>query len=134
MTDDILNLGSEYTPINETVKQLSLTITYSPLSLFKWQLYASQQNQAKWSQMLGGDLAGQEDDGDDHDTIKQALLETNPVLLGVTVFVSLIHTVFEFLAFKNDIQFWRSRKSMEGLSVRSVLFNCFQSAIVFLYM
>ena len=32
-----------------------------------------------------------------------------------------------------DIQFWRSRKSLEGLSVRSVFFNVFQSLIVVLY-
>ncbi|KAI6176510.1 Cleft lip and palate transmembrane protein 1 [Aphelenchoides bicaudatus] len=127
------NLGSEYFPINETVKELNLTITYAPLSLFKWQLYASQQNQAKWSQMLNAMGGEEEHDGDDQDTIKQALLETNPYLLAVTVLVSLAHTVFEFLAFKNDIQFWKNRKSMEGLSVRSVLFNVFQSTIVFLY-
>ncbi|EPB69900.1 cleft lip and palate transmembrane protein 1 [Ancylostoma ceylanicum] len=52
---------------------------------------------------------------------------------AVTVIVSLLHTIFEFLAFKNDIQFWRSRKDLVGLSVRSVLFNIFQSLIVFLY-
>jgi len=131
--NDYWNLGSEYQPINDTVKNLTLTITYAPLSLFKWQLYASQKNQAKWSQMLGSDVAGQDDADEDHDTIKQALLETNPYLLGITIVVSLVHTVFEFLAFKNDIQFWRTRKSMEGLSVRSVLFNVFQSTIVFLY-
>ena len=33
----------------------------------------------------------------------------------------------------SDIQFWRSRKSLEGLSVRSVFFNVFQSLIVVLY-
>ncbi|KAI6214636.1 hypothetical protein M3Y94_00291900 [Aphelenchoides besseyi] len=125
------NLGSEYQPINETVKELNLTITFSPLSLFKWQLYASQMNQGKWSQVFGGDLM--EADPDDQDTIKQALLETSPWLLGITVVVSILHTVLEFLAFKNDIQFWRTRKSLEGLSVRSVLFNVFQSVIVFLY-
>ncbi|CAF4198146.1 unnamed protein product [Rotaria socialis] len=31
------------------------------------------------------------------------------------------------------IQFWRTRKSLEGLSVRSVFFNIFQSFIVLLY-
>ena len=35
--------------------------------------------------------------------------------------------------FHTDIQFWRSRKSLEGLSVRSVFFNVFQSVIVLLY-
>jgi len=74
-----------------------------------------------------------EENDEDQDTIKQALIETNPILLGITIVVSLLHTVLEFLAFKNDIQFWRTRKSLEGLSVRSVLFNVFQSAVVFLY-
>lgn len=122
------NLASEYMQINDTVKEITLRISYQPLSLFKYQLYASQQMRSKWSSMLGGD---QEDD--DQDAIKQALIETNPVLLAVTIVVSLLHTVFEFLAFKNDIQFWHSRKDLVGLSVRSVLFNIFQSLIVFLY-
>ncbi|KAI1725642.1 cleft lip and palate transmembrane protein 1 (CLPTM1) domain-containing protein [Ditylenchus destructor] len=126
------NLGTEYQPINETVSTVNLTVTFAPLSLFKWQLYASQQMRGKWSQMLGGELFEQDGD-DDQDAIKQALLETNPILLGITIVVSILHTVLEFLAFKNDIQFWRTRKSLEGLSVRSVLFNIFQSAIVFLY-
>jgi Cleft lip and palate transmembrane protein 1 (CLPTM1) len=113
------------------VNSLSHTNSLAPLSLFKWQLYASQQQRGKWSQMLGGDMM--EDNDDDQDTIKQALLETNPILLGVTVAVSILHTIFELLAFKNDIQFWRTRKSLEGLSVRTVLFNVFQSLVVFLY-
>ena len=32
-----------------------------------------------------------------------------------------------------DIQFWRTRESLVGLSVRSVFFNVFQSLIVLLY-
>lgn len=35
--------------------------------------------------------------------------------------------------FVSDIQFWNNRKSLEGLSVRSVFFNVFQSLIVMLY-
>jgi hypothetical protein len=81
--------------------------------------------------MLGTDSG--DNDEDDQDTLKLALIETNPYLLGITMVVSILHTIFEFLAFKNDIQFWKSRKSLEGLSVRSVLFNVFQSTIVFLY-
>ena len=32
-----------------------------------------------------------------------------------------------------DIQFWNSRQSLEGLSVRSVFFGVFQSLVVLLY-
>jgi len=46
------------------------------------------------------------------------------------LFLSLL--VWLFLTF-SDIQFWRSRKTLEGLSVRSVFFNVFQSVIVLLY-
>merc|ERR1712223_2039682 len=79
-------------------------------------------------------LMGEADEEDeDQDSIKEAFLETNPYLLGLTFVVSIVHSVFEFLAFKNDIQFWNNRKSLEGLSVRSVFFNVFQSVIVLLY-
>lgn len=132
--NDYWNLAADYQPINSTVKKLNLTLTYSPMSLFKWQLYAAQNMRNKWTSMLGatgGELFEEADE--DQDSLKQAILDTNPYLLGMTVVVSLLHTVFEFLAFKNDIQFWRNRKSLEGLSVRSVLFNVFTSLIVLLY-
>ena len=57
--------------------------------------------------------------------LKRMLLETNPFLLGTTFFVTLLHTIFDFLAFKNDISFWKNRKSVEGLSTRSVLLRSF---------
>ncbi len=31
------------------------------------------------------------------------------------------------------MQFWKSRKTLEGLSVKSVFFNVFQSLVVLLY-
>ena len=39
----------------------------------------------------------------------QAFLETNIYLLVLTFVISIVHSVFEFLAFKNDIQFWNNR-------------------------
>ena len=38
-----------------------------------------------------------------------------------------------YIYFFSDIQFWNNRKSLEGLSVRSVFFNVFQSLVVLLY-
>ena len=40
----------------------------------------------------------------DADLMRETLLETSPWLLGVTFLVSLLHMLFDFLAFKNDIQ------------------------------
>jgi hypothetical protein len=40
----------------------------------------------------------------DTDMIREVLFDTNPVLLGITFVVSMFHMLFDFLAFKNDIQ------------------------------
>ncbi|XP_078287151.1 putative lipid scramblase CLPTM1 [Rhinoraja longicauda] len=128
--NDYWNLQKDYFPINESLDTLPLRMTYCPLSLWKWQLYAAQSTKSPWN-FLGDDLYEQPDE--EQDSVKVALLETNPYLLAVTIVVSIVHSVFEFLAFKNDIQFWNSRQSLEGLSVRSVIFGVFQSAVVLLY-
>ena len=56
-------------------------------------------------------LMGDEED-EDQDSIKEAFLETNFYLLVMTFVVSIVHSVFEFLAFKNGKFFqilWKSR-------------------------
>nr|CAH8870384.1 unnamed protein product [Trichobilharzia regenti] len=133
--NDYWNLNEDYKPVNETTPVLPIRITFSPLSLFKWQLYAAQTAKKTWfNQMIVTSVLQPENENDEEqDAIKKALIETNPWLLVITVVVSIVHSVFELLAFKNDIQFWKTRESLEGLSVRSVFFNVFQSFIVVLY-
>lgn len=46
-------------------------------------------------------FSGQEEDDDEQDTLKEAFLDTNPYLLALTFVVSILHSIFEFLAFKN---------------------------------
>lgn len=134
--NDFWNLQREYFPINETTPELDLHITFQPLSMFKWQLYAAQQMKNKWAGNMFGELmaaGGGEESDEDQDSLKETLLDTNIYLLGMTIGISILHSVFELLAFKNDIQFWNNRQSLEGLSVRSVFFGVFQSLIVLLY-
>ncbi|XP_003699489.2 putative lipid scramblase CLPTM1 [Megachile rotundata] len=129
--NDFWNMQRDYQPLNDSIKELELKLSYAPLSLFKWQIYAAQTMRNKWTSSLMGDSSDEDDN--DQDTLKETLLETNPYLLGLTIIVSISHSVFEFLAFKNDIQFWNNRNSLEGLSVRSVFFNVFQSLVILLY-
>ncbi|XP_036328022.1 cleft lip and palate transmembrane protein 1 homolog isoform X2 [Rhagoletis pomonella] len=134
--NDYWNLQREYFPINETTPELDLHLTFQPLSMFKWQLYAAQQMKNKWGGNMLGELmtsGAPEESDEDQDSLKETLLDTNIYLLGMTIAISILHSVFELLAFKNDIQFWNNRKSLEGLSVRSVFFGVFQSLIVLLY-
>merc|ERR1719422_3030148 len=129
--NDYWNLNRDYQPINSTTPLLNLTLTFQPLSMFKWQMYSAQTMRNRFNMLSG--LMGEEEDDQDQDSMKEAFLETNIYLLVCTFVISIVHSVFEFLAFKNDIQFWKERKTTEGLSVRTVFFNVFQNVIVVLY-
>lgn len=55
----------------------------------------------------------------------QMLAETNPIVLGITMVVSILHSVFNFLAFKNDISFWKDKKrSVNQVKSRSPSVSC----------
>jgi hypothetical protein len=58
----------------------------------------------------------------DLDEMKRMWIETDKILLTVTMVVSVLHSVFEILAFKNDISFWNSKDSMEGISIKTLYF------------
>ncbi|KAJ9587455.1 hypothetical protein L9F63_028292, partial [Diploptera punctata] len=42
--------------------------------------------------------------------------------------------LFDFLAFKNDVSFWRRKQNLVGLSSRTVLWRAFSQAVIFLYL
>ncbi len=66
--------------------------------------------------------------------IKETLLDSNPWLLGTTVVVTILHMIFEMLAFKSDVGHWRKKKDNVGISVRTILSNVVMQAIIFLYL
>jgi len=52
-------------------RKLNLTVTYSPISLLRWQMYAAQNMRSKWYSMLGADFM--EDSDNDQDSLKVLL-------------------------------------------------------------
>ena len=69
------------------------------IKMWKWQLQS--QTEDNWRKQEA--FTGEEDQG--NDMLRNMLIETNPYLLVVTAIVSILHTVFDILAFKNDISF-----------------------------
>lgn len=82
--------------MNESTKQLKMYLTVGPLSQFKWQLMLQFDASLKMQSNFMGNMA--ETSGDE---FKIMLLDTNPYLLVVTFIVTLLHSAFDFLAFKN---------------------------------
>ncbi|CAN1184490.1 Putative lipid scramblase CLPTM1 [Linum perenne] len=121
-------LRDKLTALNETVTELLLNLEVGPMSMTKWQLFLQIDQSFQIHRSYGSMLEGEADE------LKRVFLEGNPYLLGITMVVSLFHSLFDFLAFKNDIQFWNKNKSMEGLSAKSVVVNFISQLIVFLYL
>ncbi len=62
--NDYWNLNKEYQPLNETVKEVNLTVTFQPLSMFRWQMYSAQQMRNKFN-VFAGMMGGEDEDEED---------------------------------------------------------------------
>ncbi|GAA5870887.1 hypothetical protein JCM3774_001701 [Rhodotorula dairenensis] len=126
--NDFWLLSSHMNPINSTVSRLPLRVEMKPTSLFKFQIQSSLSDSfSKQSEGMSGGMA-------QLDEIKRILVETNPLLLVTTLVVSLLHMLFEFLAFTSDVSHWRNKKELVGVSIRTILTNVFTQAVILLYL
>lgn len=131
-------LRSHMTELNETVKSVPLNINFYNMANWKYSILASmeegvkqQQNAAAFGTSNPNPAGG---DGSEFEKFKEILLDSNPWLLGTTFVVSILHMIFEALAFKNDISHWRKKKDNVGASVRTIITNVFMQLIIFLYL
>ncbi|KAL2167176.1 hypothetical protein VTG60DRAFT_1631 [Thermothelomyces hinnuleus] len=129
-------LRSQMTLLNETVKTLPIRIDLNNLAEWKFKTMATIDMGAKESARqaaFGHSLPGG-GDGTEIEMIKEIFIDTNPILLAVTVAVSIAHMILETLAFGSDIAHYRKKKDNVGISVRSILANVFMQTVIFLYL
>ncbi|KKY25586.1 putative clptm1 domain-containing protein [Phaeomoniella chlamydospora] len=129
-------LKSQMTEVNSTVNALPLYITLNNLANWKFSLMASLDEGMKQqqAQLANGGPMPAGGDGSEFEKVKEVILDTNIYLLATTGIVTILHMVFEGLAFKNDISHWRKKKDNVGTSVRSILANVFMQTVIFLYL
>eukprot|EP00981_Chlorochromonas_danica_P001857 scaffold386_cov174-Ochromonas_danica.AAC.31 len=60
--------------------------------------------------------------------------DTSIVLLTATIVATVLHFIFEVLAFRSDISFWQSQEKHVGISLLSVLTSLLSQIIVFFYL
>ena len=129
-------LRDHMTEINSTVKELPIHITLTNMNNWKMAIYASIDEGMKQNQRQaasGGPMpAG--GDGSEFEEFKRVLVDTNIYLLSTTAIVSVLHMIFEMLAFKSDISHWRNKKDNVGVSVRTILANVGMQTVIFLYL
>ena len=104
------------TELNATVKTLPLHITLNNLNNRKFSLYASIDEGVKQNQrqVAAGGPVPAGGDGSEFEEFKRVLIDTNIWLLSTTALVTVLHMIFEMLAFKSDIV-GRSSMSLLGI-------------------
>ena len=129
-------LKKQMIEVNETVKTLPLNVNLNNLAHWKFNLYASVEEnlRAQAEAAANGNASPTGGDGSEMEMFKEILIDSNTYLLIITGIVSVFHMVFEMLAFKNDVQHWRKKKDNVGTSVRTILANVFMQTIIFLYL
>lgn len=125
--NELSNRVKDLMPLNRSSKTMPLTIHYSPISLGKMRLFVTMQQSIEQLHTWGFS----EKDGDE---IKGIFVDTDFYLLMLTFMVAAFHMLFDILAFKNDFHFWKGKKTMVGLSTRTVLWRCFSTVIIFFYL
>lgn len=113
--------------VNATDKEADVTLLYQPISMGKLRLFM------QFNSALGS-MHGMGFTDKDTDEVKGIFADTNLILLLITFGVSAVHLLFDFLAFKSDINFWRGKKSMEGLSRKTILWRAFSQTVIFFYL
>ncbi|XP_072751702.1 lipid scramblase CLPTM1L isoform X1 [Anoplolepis gracilipes] len=106
---------------------MNVTIEYSPVSLGKLRLVLHVQATMDNLKNLGFS-------DKDIDEVKNIFADTNIYLLGGTFFIAAIHLLFDFLAIKNDVSFWRKKNNLIGLSKWTVMWRTFSQTVIFLYL
>jgi hypothetical protein len=129
-------LKTHMTLLNDTVKTLPLHLDLDNLANWKFSTMAAielSSRQSAHNAAYGNPVPGGSD-GSEIEMVKEILLDTNPILLGITIVVSIAHIILETLAFGSDIAHYRKKKDNVGISVRSILANVFMQTIIFLYL
>ncbi|KAL0985284.1 hypothetical protein UPYG_G00154990 [Umbra pygmaea] len=111
--------------INGSLTELPLTISYKGLSLRQFRFWIHMQDVIFSLKHFGFTDVN-------IDEIKGVVVDTNVYLLAFTALATVFHFIFEFLVFKNDISFWRTKQNMVGMSRKAVLWRCFSTIVIFL--
>lgn len=129
-------LKKDQIEVNETVTTLPLNVKLNNLANWKFNLYASMEENIRATQAAAaaGVKPATGGDGTEMEMFKEILVDSNSYLLAITGVVSVLHMIFEMLAFKNDVAHWRKKKDNVGTSVRTILANVVMQSIIFLYL
>ncbi|KAM9851510.1 lipid scramblase CLPTM1L-like [Aulostomus maculatus] len=113
--------------ISSSTLQLPLTVSYEGISLRRFRFWVHLQDVVYSLRQFGFTE-------ENIDEIKETLVSSNLYLLLLTALITALQLICEFLALKNDIVSWGKKKSMAGMSRKSVLWRSLCTLLIFLHL
>ncbi|PWA33469.1 hypothetical protein CCH79_00007507 [Gambusia affinis] len=113
--------------INSSSVQLPLTVSYEGISLRTFRFWIHLHDIVYSLRQFGFTE-------ENIDEIKETLIGSNLYLLVLTALITSLQLICEFLALKNDVCSWAKKKSMVGMSRKSVLWRCLGTLLIFLHL
>lgn len=117
----------EYKVLNTSESQYTLNIEHIPISVGKLRFFRQLEASLQSMRDLGFSEAQLTE-------LTGIFSDTNFYIIFLTFVVSVFHLLFEFLAFRNDINFWRRRKTTVGLSIKTLAWRIISQVIIFFYL
>ncbi|KTG32235.1 hypothetical protein cypCar_00009768 [Cyprinus carpio] len=127
LVDELRSRLNDLIEMDSTTKAVPLTISYDTITLRKFRIWIHIQAVIYSLKHFGFSEQNL-------DEIKAVLVESGLHVLALSILVPAFHLSFEIFAFKNDIRFWREKKSLAGISRRSVVWRCFSTIVIFLHL
>lgn len=133
--DDLSQTQDKLVPLNATMNDgnggdvvLPLQLSWSPLSFARWQMQLTFATVFVSQEQMGVPSS-------DLDALRSMVTDTHPVLLAVTMSVSLLHLLFDWLAFRHDVSYWRAKgDNVVGVSLRAMAAELGSQSVVLLYL
>ncbi|ETK86340.1 hypothetical protein F441_09153 [Phytophthora nicotianae CJ01A1] len=133
--DDLSQTQDKLVPLNSTLDDgnggevvLPLLLSWSPLSFARWQMQLTFATVFVSQEQMGVPSS-------DLDALRSMVTDTHPVLLAVTMSVSLLHLLFDWLAFRHDVSYWRAKgDNVVGVSLRAMAAELGSQTVVLLYL
>ncbi|CAH0473505.1 unnamed protein product [Peronospora belbahrii] len=133
--DDLSLTQDELIPLNATLDDgsggeavLPLLLSWCPLSFARWQMQLTFATVLLSQEQIGVPSS-------DLDALRSMVADTHPILLAVTMSVSLLHLLFDWLAFRHDVSYWRAKgENVVGISLRAMAAELASQCVVLLYL
>ncbi|KAM6909873.1 lipid scramblase CLPTM1L-like [Xenentodon cancila] len=127
LVDELSYSVKDLVEISSSSLKLPLTVSYEGISLRRFRFWVHLHDIVYSLRQFGFTE-------ENIDEIKETLVGSNLYLLLLTALITALQLICEFLALKNDFISWSKKKSMVGMSRKSVLWRCLCTLLIFLHL